>query len=520
MVQITCGNQLEHNSTVFVPNFIASMENISEQMRTTGFGVAVTGSGPNANYGLGQCYGRIYLDGCFMRAQNSSFFEEYTGPEDRAFCGNTTQKDSAFQKSTRQAVLQATSDAPNNNGFARVQVPVIANESAYVLSDCWRTLDARSCRACLQNASNLILGCLPWSEGRALNTGCFMRYSDTNFLNPEPQNASSRGSNDAEKLAKTLDDSCLNFKYCTLEKATGSFENSNRLGQGGFGTVYKAICSNSTDSIGGKELNWEKRYDIIIGTAEGLSKKIRVTSALPLQEHCYMAPEYLAHGQLTEKANVYSFGVLLLEIVTGRQNNRSQAADYADSIVTIAWKHFQLGTFEEFFDPNLMLHNYHNSNMKNDVLRVVHIGLLCTQEAQSLRPSMSKALVMLNEQQHCISDYEEKNLYWPSGFAKKNNRPLRWEVRYDIILGIAEGLAYLHEESESRIIHRDVKLSNILLDEDFTLKIVDFGLARLFSEDKTHISTVIAGTLIHSPFYKGSGTFMGQEDYVKQLIQS
>lgn len=78
---------------------------------------------------------------------------------------------------------------------------------------------------------------------------------------------------------------------------------------------------------------------------------------------------------------------------------------------------------------------------------------------------------------------------------KKNVQLLRWEVRYKIILGTAEGLAYLHEESRVRIIHRDIKLSNVLLDEDFTPKIADFGLARLFPEDKTHITTVIAGTL-------------------------
>lgn len=49
----------------------------------------------------------------------------------------------------------------------------------------------------------------------------------------------------------------------------------------------------------------------------------------------YMAPEYLAHGQLTEKVDVYSFGVLLLEVVTGRQNNRSKTSEYSDSLVSI-----------------------------------------------------------------------------------------------------------------------------------------------------------------------------------------
>lgn len=48
-----------------------------------------------------------------------------------------------------------------------------------------------------------------------------------------------------------------------------------------------------------------------------------------------MAPEYLAHGQLTEKVDVYSFGVLVFEIVTGRQNNRSKTAEYSDSLVTL-----------------------------------------------------------------------------------------------------------------------------------------------------------------------------------------
>ncbi|OEL33424.1 putative LRR receptor-like serine/threonine-protein kinase [Dichanthelium oligosanthes] len=71
---------------------------------------------------------------------------------------------------------------------------------------------------------------------------------------------------------------------------------------------------------------------------------------------------------------------------------------------------------------------------------------------------------------------------------------LDWPTRYEIILGIARGLTYLHEESSVRIVHRDIKASNVLLDTDLTPKISDFGLAKLFDENKTHVSTKIAGT--------------------------
>ena len=72
---------------------------------------------------------------------------------------------------------------------------------------------------------------------------------------------------------------------------------------------------------------------------------------------------------------------------------------------------------------------------------------------------------------------------------------LNWNERYEIIVGTARGLAYLHEDSEIRIIHRDIKASNILLDNKLRPKIADFGLAKLFGEDLTHVSTGIAGTM-------------------------
>ena len=91
-------------------------------------------------------------------------------------------------------------------------------------------------------------------------------------------------------------------------------------------------------------------------------------------------------------------------------------------------------------------------------------------------------------------------LYFETDSGKKNQ--LNWQKRYNIIEGIAQGLLYLHKYSRLRVIHRDLKVSNILLDEQMNPKISDFGMARTFGMNELEANTNrIVGTQLYIYHY-------------------
>ncbi|KFK27245.1 hypothetical protein AALP_AA8G357000 [Arabis alpina] len=124
----------------------------------------------------------------------------------------------------------------------------------------------------------------------------------------------------------------------------------------------------------------------------------------------------------------------------------------------------------------------------------------------------------------CIEDRNRSLVYEliPNGSVEshlhgidKESSPLDWDARLKIALGAARGLAYLHEDSSPRVIHRDFKSSNILLEHDFTPKVSDFGLARnaLDDEDNRHISTRVMGTFGYvAPEYAMTGHLLVKSD--------
>ncbi|MCD9640564.1 hypothetical protein HAX54_025932 [Datura stramonium] len=241
------------------------------------------------------------------------------------------------------------------------------------------------------------------------------------------------------------------FSYSELRIATNNFRQSNKIGRGGFGIVYKGILKNGTEvavktlsaesrqglreflteietisdvrhpnlveligycldghnrilvyeylenrsldralfgsSTSNVKLEWDIRAAICLGTATDnithITTQIKGTTG-------YLAPEYVMGRQLTSKADVYSFGVLILETVSGRSSG-SGTWQGQKSLLESAWQLYEEGKLLELVDPEL------GNFPEKEVLKYMKVALFCTQENANRRPKMSQVLDMLTK---------------------------------------------------------------------------------------------------------------------------
>ncbi|KAL5759458.1 hypothetical protein ACOSP7_017982 [Xanthoceras sorbifolium] len=110
-----------------------------------------------------------------------------------------------------------------------------------------------------------------------------------------------------------------------------------------------------------------------------------------VETYGYMSLEYAMHGQFSMKSNVFSFGVLVLEIITGKKNSSFFQTDGAGDLLSYAWKHWRDDTPMQLLDPTLT-----DSYSRNEVNRCIHFGLLCVQEDPAARPTMATTAVLMH----------------------------------------------------------------------------------------------------------------------------
>ncbi|CAI9756890.1 unnamed protein product [Fraxinus pennsylvanica] len=247
------------------------------------------------------------------------------------------------------------------------------------------------------------------------------------------------------------------FCLATVAAATDNFSSENMIGEGGFGPVYRGWLSDgqgvavkrlSKTSRQGDErmliyeymqnksldnfifdqdkrtiLSWPKRFDIIMGIARGflyLHHDSRIVGGghditrtkRVIGTYGYMAPEYAFDGKFSVKSDVFSMGVVLLEIVSGKKNRSFKYMDHSDSLLGHIWLLWKEDKALELMDECLK-----DSYVESQVKRCIHVGLLCVQKHTEDRPFMSSVLFMLG------SDQEGSNLPDPKepGFFMGGN---------------------------------------------------------------------------------------------------
>ncbi|KAI9078177.1 hypothetical protein K1719_039876 [Acacia pycnantha] len=534
------------NTSAYGTNLKILLSNLTSDPKIDyGYYSSSEGQNPNRVNALGLCRADVKPDSCRTCLNNASILLLNLCPNQKEACNKNKEVDSKYSEVLDGLMRRLRSKAATGDSRRKFAADTATSlfQTIYGLVQCMPDLSGQDCNDCLEKAiSSIPSSCNNRIGGRIIKLSCNIRYENYHFYDtavvhsllsssppaasPSSNTPSSQGTADSPKAmsspeafiaililvciyfvvwkskrtitAKDDDEiapiESLQFNFNTIRLATDNFSITNKLGQGGFGSVYKgtlphgqdiAVKRLSMDSGQGDSefknevllvaklqhrnlvrllgfslekherllvyeflpnrsldyllfdsservhLNWITRYKIIGGITRGLlylheDSRLRIihrdlkASNILLDEELnpkisdfglarlfvvdqtqsntsrivgtygYMAPEYAMHGQFSVKSDVFSFGILVPEILSGKKNNSVYNEENAHDLLSFAWKNWREGTPFNLVDPIL------NNGSRNEIIRCVHIGLLCVQEKVADRPTMAQVVLMLN----------------------------------------------------------------------------------------------------------------------------
>ncbi|KAH6801323.1 hypothetical protein C2S52_001787 [Perilla frutescens var. hirtella] len=259
----------------------------------------------------------------------------------------------------------------------------------------------------------------------------------------------------------------LQYDFSIIRAATDDFDDAKKLGQGGFGAVYKGKLQ-SGEEVAVKRLskdsgqgNVEFKNEVLLvaklqhrnlvrllgfsmeGTERVLVYEFVQNASLDqfifgnVLLYGYMSPEYAMHGQFSIKSDVFSFGVLVLEILSGQRNTCIQNGENVEDLLTLTWKKWREGTAANMIDPVLR----NEAGSIRDMLRCMHVGLLCVQENAANRPTMASVTLMLSSSTMTLQVPSEPAFYMASRYGpeKYDSKESNSTEAFKFKTGVSEG---------------------------------------------------------------------------------